>query len=138
MKENNEENMSSDEYQELIQYLYDEKFQEIIKKTETMKLCFDCQNRFYNYGYMCSEVIDMIYKSHLCSINTMYHDFLEDKGFLSTIKFLERKGYLISTECEGGFCYVKLNDAKFIYNQDTQVICWCCSVKKQGRPKKQK
>ena len=132
------EGMSFEEYEELIEDLYQQKIEEIMNESGNVCMCEDCRSRFFNYGYMCSDVMNIIIATHFAQVLTVYNDFFEDKGFLSTIKFLERKGYLISTEVETGFCGVRLNDKKYVFDEDNVTICWCNSVRKQGRPRKQK
>lgn len=132
------EGMSFEEYEELIEDLYQQKIEEIMKDAANICMCQECRARFFNYGYMCSDVMNIIIATHFAEVLTLYNDFFEDKGFLSTIKFLERKGYLISTEVESGFCGVRLNDKKYEFDEENLTICWCSSIKKQGRPKKKK
>src|SRR5690606_32507972 len=93
-----------------------------------ISMCEECETRFYDYGFICLPVMQVITEKYFSDMSVIYDDFFHDRGFLSSVKFLERKGFLVSTEIENRACVVKLNKSTFSFNNELNTVCWCSFI----------
>jgi len=86
------------------------------------KICNRCLNHISTFGLPCLNLLKLICKQFNESSSLIY---FEDYGYNQTIKYLEQKGYVITTEC-GRVAFVAFPNIrdKQAYNED-RIYCWC-------------
>jgi len=91
------------------------------------KVCCECVSNVKSFGHpsyiVFVEVWDALnYGGGLVidqSDNTQ-------KKIFSIVKFLESKGYLVTTEISKNLVGVLPNYIKWFYNEEFNSVCWCC------------
>ncbi len=88
--------------------------------------CKLCEFRISTYGYPCVLLIDMACGYYLESKKLIFSDVAsDDKIFKTPLSYLERKGYLISTETNNGMVQIIPNMSNCTMEAYTLRFCWC-------------
>ncbi len=92
-------------------------------------ICSDCNERLGSFGMSCQILCE---KSCLYCVEGI--PFLIDENnpsshfdslFRNALMFLERKGYLVSTEEDEDLVLVRPNFKSALWDDDFECFCWC-------------
>lgn len=88
--------------------------------------CPICFFRFTTYGFPCSLLMDLVLGHYMEQKPLTFNDSeLHDRLFKIPLEFLEKKGFLISTEFNAERIQVIPNLSKCIIDEHRSRFCWC-------------
>ena len=74
---------------------------------------------------MCCHLMEKICYNELERSRSLFHDVQSDDILKSAIKFLEGKGYIVSTDIFDNFIAVRPNLSNGRFDPQMQKYCWC-------------
>jgi hypothetical protein len=97
------------------------------KELSVIQICECCHDIVSNYSYECCALLEIACDAYSLGKFFAVLDVRsfsdENKSLFKALRFLERKGYLISTEMSEKILVVVPNVTKALFHED--VICWC-------------
>ena len=88
--------------------------------------CKHCEYKISLYGYPCVLLMDLACGYYMESKKLTFSEVLhDDKIFKSPLHFLEKKGYLISTEKNYNMVQIIPNVSNCLVFPDSCTFCWC-------------
>lgn len=89
-------------------------------------ICSTCANSISLYGYPCRNLIDLACSYYLNQKTLTFTDReINDPLFKTPLQFLERKGFLISTEIGENQIQIIPRNSKNSYEYGDMRFCWC-------------
>jgi len=104
----------------------------LLRRIAMVMICEDCKDKLRVYGWACFHVLESVadvvevlpYLIHIENEN-------DDSKFMCVVfRFLERKGYLLSTEIDNDTVAYTLNTSKALYSSKKDELCWCRCIDK--------
>jgi hypothetical protein len=93
---------------------------------ELENLCEICMSRVRNYGDVYLDIMQKVCKAASKASPISYHEYDSTEEVKKAVYFLERRGYLVSTDIQNYHVRVKPNTyIEGYYNEKTQNYCWC-------------
>ncbi len=92
-----------------------------MKIRSKIPLCRKCSKKISTLGYPCNSLMELILELYMQKIPFTFHDGNKnDRIFKTPLQFLEKKGYIISTEIAEKWVQVIPNLSKC-----KKGFCWC-------------
>ncbi len=87
-------------------------------------ICEDCEERLLNMGEPVLCVCERVCQDYADrGVTVLFDDY--DGDICTVVKFLETKGYLISSEVAVNEVAIFPNKNTSYFNEDTRKFCWC-------------
>jgi hypothetical protein len=88
--------------------------------------CKHCEFKISTYGYPCKLLMDLACGHYLESKKLTFSDVSYDDKIIKTpLSFLEKKGFLISTEVSENMVQIIPTTSKCLVFPDSWQFCWC-------------
>lgn len=89
-------------------------------------LCPNCEDKIVSYGYPCIILMDLVTAYFLKSVSLTFNDRdNHDRQFKLPLEFLEKKGFLVSTEVDESDIQILPNFSKCDFDRHKSRFCWC-------------
>jgi len=89
-------------------------------------VCPLCLDRIIKLGYPCSSLMEICVDLYSKSIPFTYQDDDQNERiFKIPLDFLEKKGFVISTEIEANWIQIIPNLSKSHHSNFERGLCWC-------------
>lgn len=88
-------------------------------------ICTECQQRIYNYGFICLDVMRTVC-FHTLELNICFYDEKYTENWIKTvIKFLESKKLIVTLDIEKDKVAMRANSSDGSYDERKKLFCWC-------------
>jgi len=97
-----------------------------MKLKQNPHICSDCYDKISSLGFPCTILVDLAVGYFLQQkfyILTEQH--VDDYMYKQPLLYLERKGYLVSTENDDNSIQIIPNLSKCSQDYTTGYLCWC-------------
>lgn len=93
-------------------------------------ICPDCEFRISTYGHPCSRLINLVVNAYFNETSfILTHRESDDFAFKLPLQFLERNGFVVSTDTQNNSIQILPNLFKCRHDRYSGVLCWCLKDK---------
>jgi len=91
-------------------------------------VCKYCQEDLEEFGFICFEILETVCQNYIDGEESFYCDSEFRSSITKTIRFLEHKGYVLTTEAENGLVEITPWNYCGDFYDDEELFCWCENV----------